>query len=67
MNPRNGTNVKQIEEQAAEINRRVHQGASLAITGDLRRARAEAERAQGAARKLKEKLGLALAAGEPRS
>lgn len=61
MNPRSGTTIKQIEDAAAEINRHVHQAASLALAGDYRRAHAEAEAAQGAARKLKELLGSAAA------
>jgi ribosomal protein L13E len=65
MNPRSGSIVKQIEDQAAEINRHVHQAASLAIAGDLRRAHAEAETAQGLCRRLKELLGQETRASAP--
>jgi hypothetical protein len=65
MNPRHGTTVKQIEDQAAEINRRVHQAASLALAGDYPRAHAEAETAQGLCRQLKELLGQGARASAP--
>ena len=51
--------AKQIEDAAAEIHRHVHRAADLASAGNYRKAHAEAERAQGAARRLKELLGAA--------
>ena len=59
--------LQEIEDAALEVNRRVRQAVDHATAGDLRRARAEIETAQGLCRRLKERLGLALAAGEPRS
>jgi hypothetical protein len=49
--------AKQIEDAAAQVQRHVLQAANHAAAGDYRRAHAEAEAAQGAARKLKELLG----------
>lgn len=49
--------AKQIEDAAATICRHVRQAADHAALGDWRRAHAEAEAAQGAARKFKELLG----------
>jgi hypothetical protein len=57
MNPRTGTTTKRIEDAEAEVHRHARQAGAYAITGDYRRARAEAEAAQGAARQLKEMLG----------
>ena len=64
MNPRSGTTIKQVEDAAAEVHRHVHGAANYATSGDYRRAHAEAERAQGAARRLKELLGAAAAPAE---
>jgi hypothetical protein len=49
--------AKQIEDQAAEVHRRVRQAVDHASAGDWRRAHAEAEAAQGACRRLKELVG----------
>lgn len=48
--------AKQIEDAALEVNLHVRQAADHATLGNWRRAHAEAEAAQGAARKLKELL-----------
>lgn len=55
--------MKQIEDTAQEVHFHVRQAVDHAQAGDYRRAHAEAERAQGAARRLKELLGAA--AGKP--
>ena len=49
--------AKQIEDLAAEVHARVRQATDHAGAGDYRRAHAEAEQAQGAARRLKELIG----------
>jgi hypothetical protein len=49
--------MKQIEDAALAVHRHVHQATGHAQAGDYRRAHAEAEQAQGAARRLKELLG----------
>jgi hypothetical protein len=48
--------IKQIEDAAAEVHRHVHRAAGYASDGDYPLAHAEAEQAQGAARRLKELL-----------
>jgi hypothetical protein len=50
--------AKQAEDAAEKVHVHVRQAASLALAGDWRRAHAEAEAAQGAARKFKEILGI---------
>lgn len=54
--------AKQIEDAALEVHRHVRQAVDHAEAGDYRKAHAEAEQAQGAARRLKELLGAASAA-----
>ena len=49
--------AKEIEDAALEVHRHVRQAADHASAGNYRRAHAEAEQAQGAARHLKELLG----------
>jgi hypothetical protein len=56
MKPRSVPAMKRIEDAAAEVHRRVHLATAHASVGDYRRAHAEAEQAQGAARRLKELL-----------
>ncbi len=56
--------IQQIENAAAEVHRHVHGAANYATSGDYHRAHAEAEQAQGAARRLKELLGAAAALPE---
>ena len=56
-----GNPMKQIEDAAEEVHRHVHRAAGHAGDGDYPRAHAEAEQAQGAARRLKELLGTAAA------
>lgn len=48
--------VKEIEEAAMKVHAHVRQAVDHAQAGDYRRAHAEAEQAQGAARRLKELL-----------
>jgi hypothetical protein len=50
---------KQIEDATTQVQRHVLQAVDHATVGNWRRAHAEAEQAQGAARRLKELLGLA--------
>jgi hypothetical protein len=57
--------AKQIEDLAAEVHHHVRQAADHATLGNYRRAHAEAEAAQGAARKLKELLGQGARASVP--
>ena len=54
--------VKEIEEAAMKVHAHVRQAVDHAQAGDYRRAHAGAERAQGAARKLKELLAATSAA-----
>ena len=61
MKPRSMSAMKQIEDAAEEVHRHVHRAAGHAGDGDYPRAHAEAEQAQGAARRLKELLGTAAA------
>ena len=56
--------ARQIEAAAEEVHVHVRQAADHASAGNYRKARAEAERAQGAARRLKELLGAAAAQPE---
>jgi hypothetical protein len=54
--------AKQIEDAAEAVHSRVRRAVDFASLGDRRRAHAEAEQAQGAARRLKELLTPASAA-----
>ena len=62
MNPRSVPAIKQIEDAAEEVHRHVRRAVDHAGLGDYHRAHAEAEQAQGAARRLKELLTPASAA-----
>jgi hypothetical protein len=53
--------AKQIEDLAAEVHHHARQAADHASVGNYRKAHAEAETAQGLARRLKELLGSSLA------
>ena len=57
---------QEIEAAAAQVQRHALQAVDHAQAGDYRRAHAEAEAAQGAARRLKELLGAAAAQPETR-
>ena len=53
--------AKQVEDAAEKVHVHVRQAVDHASAGNYRKAHAEAERAQGAARRLKELLGAAAA------
>lgn len=58
--------MKDIEDAALAVHRHVRQAVDHAQAGDYRRAHAEAEQAQGAARRFKELLGAAAAPPDPK-
>jgi hypothetical protein len=57
MNPRSMPFIREVEGAAEEVHRHIRRACGLADAGDYKRARSEAELAQGMARKLKELLG----------